>query len=183
MLNDKMAPDELRAGIGTKLDEPSRAVTGPLNEGDVFELLKVDHDRLADLFVTIETETDPGALSTHVELLARQLLTHTTLEEEIFYPQVRNFADTEGQVEKNYEQHQEAKEILQQIQRLDPSTQDFKAAVQDLQRAIENHVHEEENYLFPAVKGDLSDEALANLTTQIREGKARYATQYNLQSL
>ena len=54
-----MAPNSLRAGMPTNLDQPSRSESGARDIEDVFELLKVDHDRLASLFADINNSPSP----------------------------------------------------------------------------------------------------------------------------
>ncbi len=90
-----MAPDTLRAGMPAHLDQPSRSETGARDQDDVFELLKVDHDRIASLFLDIFGSDEDVTADAFMDLY-EVVMVHAETEEAVFYPTVGAFPDTKG---------------------------------------------------------------------------------------
>lgn len=60
--------------------------------------------------------------------------------------------------------------MIAQIQRMNPSDEQYDALVMQLQEAIDQHVHEEENDLFPRVQeSDMDLQALGEQIAQRKE--------------
>jgi hemerythrin superfamily protein len=176
----KMAPDQLRAGMPTNLDQPSRSESGARDTEDVFELLKVDHDRLASLFSDINNSSDDEKRNEAFEVLYKVLTVHANTEEAIFYPTVRQFPSAEQWIPQNLEEHREAKELLEDIRALGVNTKEGTAVLQELQAALENHIREEEEYVFKAAQTDMNEGQLLDLAHRVRAEKERQAEHYDL---
>jgi hemerythrin superfamily protein len=176
-----MAPNSLRAGMPTNLDQPSRSESGARDIEDVFELLKVDHDRLASLFSDINNSSNPEEKSEIFEVLYKVLTVHANTEEAVFYPTVAQFPSAEKWIPQNIEEHKEAKELLEDIRALDVNTEQGMAALQELQAALENHVREEEDYVFKGAETDMNEEQLRDLAHRVYAEKQRQAEKYDLQ--
>jgi hemerythrin superfamily protein len=81
------------------------------------------------------------------------LLVHATLEEEIFYPAVREASsDTEDMVDEAVVEHASAKDLIAQLQEMDPEDDLYDAKVKVLSEQIEHHVGEEEKEMFPKAR-------------------------------
>lgn len=140
---------------------------------DALSLLATDHEDVRQLFAEYEElvgdeadEDDRLALATEI---CDALTAHATAEEEIFYPAVRGAIDDESLVDEAESEHASARELIAQIQALDPSDERFDATVRVLAEAIEHHVQEEEGELFPKVRASGLD--LASLGEQIAARK------------
>ena len=101
--------------------------------------------------------------------IADNLAVHTAIEERFFYPAVRA-RQTEENLEEAYDEHHDAKKILLEALH-DPDAAGFDGKVAALKGAIEHHVAEEEEELFPKVRKLLTSEALDALG-QTMEGEA-----------
>jgi iron-sulfur cluster repair protein YtfE (RIC family) len=122
---------------------------------DALELLKIDHQRASSLFKQIEN-TDDRRLQWHLFLeLREELRTHSQLEETVFYPFLARFAQLERLIERSFRDHAELSEELDAIQQLGHVTADALFRLRDLHETVESHVSEEENELFPRVRGIL----------------------------
>ncbi|MGZ3439379.1 MAG: hemerythrin domain-containing protein, partial [Polyangia bacterium] len=101
--------------------------------------------------------------------IADNLAVHTAIEERFFYPAVRA-RRTEEQLEEAFDEHLDAKKIL--VDALsNPDAAGFDGKVAALKGAIEHHVEEEEDELFPTAKKLMTAEALEALA-QMMEAEA-----------
>ncbi|HEX5379531.1 MAG TPA: hemerythrin domain-containing protein [Phenylobacterium sp.] len=109
---------------------------------DAVALLKADHRKVEDLFASFESARGEGRKKALAEQICMELVVHTRLEEDIFYPAC------EGKVEEDllkeaYVEHDGAKMLIAEIEAGGPD--DFyDAKVKVLSEMIEHHVKEEE---------------------------------------
>jgi hemerythrin superfamily protein len=86
-------------------------------------------------------------------MICMALTEHSTAEEEIFYPAVRDAIEATDLVEEAEVEHAIAKELIGQIQKSSPDQDDhFDAKVKVLGKYINHHVEEEEGEIFPKVR-------------------------------
>jgi hemerythrin superfamily protein len=131
---------------------------------DAIELLKADHKEVKSAFEQFE-ELGDEAYEEKKELadqICNALIVHTTIEEEIFYPAVREaIKDGDDMIDEAVVEHAGAKELIEQILQMSADEDLFDAKVKVLSEQIDHHVKEEEGELFPKVrKSDLDLEAL-----------------------
>ena len=128
---------------------------------DAIALLSADHEDVKQLFADYEELVDQGAGSEQRAGVARQicqaLTAHTVVEEEIFYPAVREVLDDPGLIDEAMAEHAQAKALIGRLQAQSASDPGYDDIVQSLQEAIEHHVHEEETGMFPMVRGKRLD--------------------------
>jgi hemerythrin-like domain-containing protein len=122
-------------------------------------LLESQHRKVEALFKKLEGgRSDPRAT---LEELANSLAAHMAIEQDIFYPRVKELdADV---VNESYEEHAVAELTLKRLLMTDPEEEAFLARVTTLKELIEHHVKEEEQELFPAVEKKIDEEELAQL--------------------
>ena len=122
---------------------------------DALALLTADHKEAKKLFKSYEalagdgTDDDKKALATQI---CTMLLVHTTIEEEIFYPAVRENIDEPDLLDEAQVEHASAKDLILQIQGMEPADELFDATVKVLGEYIAHHVKEEEEELFPKTR-------------------------------
>ena len=119
------------------------------------ELLATDHRKVEKLFQQYERQKDgdEGARQELCERICNELTVHAQIEEEIFYPWLKENMDDGEPVEEALVEHQSAKALIAQLQGagIDETTD---AKVKVLSEYIKHHVNEEENEIFPQVKGE-----------------------------
>jgi len=123
---------------------------------DAIDMLMEDHQRVAKLFAEFENLKDEGSDDQKVALVAnicQELLVHTTLEEEIFYPAVRRAIEDGDLMDEALVEHAGAKELIAQLLAADPDDELYDAKVTVLGEQIDHHVEEEEGSMFPQAKG------------------------------
>jgi hemerythrin superfamily protein len=113
------------------------------------DALKKDHDlmkQLFDRYLEIQHDMDEKEDISY-EILLR-LNRHMSMEENVFYPRVR---DVDAELVKQCEaEHQHARQLMKQIRAMEESDAKIQA-FQQLADAISMHVDTEEKVLFPEV--------------------------------
>jgi hemerythrin superfamily protein len=130
--------------------------------GDAIELLKADHRTVEDLYEVFEASTDSKKKQRIAKEICMELIVHTQIEEEIFYPAVKDVVEDDMYAEAHVE-HDGAKVLIAEILNGDPDSEFYNANVKVLSEMIKHHVKEEEQRdgLFAQAKrGDLDMEAL-----------------------
>ena len=142
---------------------------------DAVSLLAADHAEVKQMFETYRQLVDEGAGDDQRGELAGQicsmLTVHAEVEEDIFYPAMRENLDDELLLDQAEVEHASAKELIEQIETMDPGDALYDAKVLVLGEYIEHHVQEEENEIFPkAEKSGLDlDDLGAELADRKRE--------------
>lgn len=131
---------------------PARAAR-TARRADVLAILKDDHDRVKKLFRRFERMKDGDAqMSQLVEQACRELEIHAMLEEELFYPRIRERIRESDLVEEAEVEHESAKHLIHQLKRLDAEDPKYAATFAVLAEYVQHHVREEENEIFPQVR-------------------------------
>ena len=122
------------------------------------ELLMSDHRKVEDLFEQFEQEKegDDGTRRELAEQICNELTIHAQVEEELFYPWLReNLEDDDMEmVEEAQVEHNTAKDLIAQIEGATDMDEQFNAKVKVLSEYIKHHVQEEENEIFPKVRDE-----------------------------
>lgn len=128
----------------------------PLADKDACDLLDADHIAVKHLFVEharLAMAAPADSVAERQALAAKicsELTVHAQIEEEIFYPALREVVDEPELLDEAEAEHQEAKELIAQVEAAQGPEQD--ELVTQLARAIEHHVKEERDHLFPKAR-------------------------------
>ena len=76
------------------------------------------------------------------------LTVHTHIEEEIFYPAVRDVIGDDALMQEALQEHAQAKDTITQIKKMDADDMAYDAAVKKLGKLIDAHVLEEREQIF-----------------------------------
>jgi len=129
---------------------------------DAIELLMADHRVVEKLFEKFETTENSGEKKSIAQQVCLELMVHSTIEEEVFYPAVKHAVDDDIYNEA-YVEHDGAKMMIAEILEGGPEDDFYDAKVKVLSEMIKHHVKEEEQRdgLFAqAKKGDVDLAAL-----------------------
>jgi hemerythrin-like domain-containing protein len=138
---------------------------------DAVTLLRADHALVQGLFEQFEKAREDKRKKSLAERICMELKIHTTIEEQIFYPAVRDALPKEADLldEANVE-HDSAKELISQIESGGPGDDLWDAKVTVLGEYIKHHVKEEQTEMFPkARKTKLDLRALGEQLAQRKE--------------
>jgi len=132
-------------------------------------MLKSQHRKVEALFKKLESgRSEPAPV---LEELANSLAAHMAIEQEIFYPAIKE-VDSD-MVNESYEEHSLAEVALKRLLATDPEDEAFQARVTALKELIEHHVEEEEQELFPEVEKALGEDTLSNLGKAMKPNLTR----------
>ena len=143
------------------------------NKNDAVDLLDADHIAVKKLFDAYKKLCENDASGEEKQKLADQicqeLTVHAQIEEEIFYPQVRDAIDEDDLLDEAEEEHGTAKDLISQIEEMDPEDDLYDAKVTVLGEYIDHHVKEEREEMFP--KARASDLDLVAMADELSERK------------
>lgn len=139
----------------------------------IVELIESDHRKVERIFAEIEATNDSQKLKLLVEKLYFELNVHTETEELTVYPAMTEHQETEKFLDEAEEEHVEAKALLEEIYRMEPTNSRFKKKVMQLKEAVMHHVQEEEKDILPVVQEAMSEGELEGLADEFKEAKIR----------
>ena len=141
----------------------------------VTTILTKDHRVVSGLITTLQmTPRVSGMLRKRIfDQIRTQVMIHATAEEEILYPAMRNLMFMHGasRVDESYREHQQIKDLLNEMVGMDTTTEAFDWRFQDFKNKIARHVEEEEEVMFPIVRERMSTERQEDLGQKIRDRK------------
>ena len=132
---------------------------------DALSLLAEDHKRVQKLFKQFDKtdREDADAMRELVEEACTELEMHAALEEELFYPALRDAVDEEHMemLDEAQVEHDSAKQLIAQLRDLQAGDAMYAATFKVLSEYVMHHVGEEEGEIFKqAKKADIDLEAL-----------------------
>ena len=136
------------------------------------EMLKEDHAKVKKAFKEFETldREDTEACRQLVQTVCDDLKVHTTLEEEIFYPAVREAIEDEDIMNEASVEHETAKMLIEQLENMEPDDPNYHATFTVLGEYVRHHIKEEQGEMFPAArKAGLDLQALGERMRARRE--------------
>lgn len=141
---------------------------------DAIDLLDADHLTVHGLFQSYRelVRTRAGALQRRAlaEEICMELTIHARLEEELFYPAVREALRDDDLVDESEEQHGSQREFVAQILATSPEDELYDARVAVLAEYVERHVRQEREQVFNRVLASRLDlHALARSITVRKE--------------
>jgi hemerythrin-like domain-containing protein len=125
---------------------------------DACDLLDADHRNVRKMLQDYEELTEArGRNSAQSKIdLARQicmeLTVHAQIEEEIFYPALREAIKDTDLLDEAAVEHQSAKELMAQIEAGAEADDMFDAKVKVLGEYVDHHIKEEKNEIFPKAR-------------------------------
>lgn len=127
------------------------------------KMIRMDHSHALVTFHKYEDKTPPHTKQAIVNTVSAALEIHAQLEEEIFYPAIREL-DPDGEViSKSVPEHDEMRRLIAKLRAMEPTDAGYDDAFMELMRDVMHHVADEETVLLPAAERLLGAEELADL--------------------
>ena len=141
----------------------------------VTTILKKDHRMVSGMIATLQMTPRVSAAvrKTLFEQIRTDVMVHAQAEEEVLYPAMRNFMFMGGEsnVDDAYREHQQVKDLLNDLETMDPNSDAFDTKFADFKSKIEHHVEEEENEMFVMLQQRMSTDQQEELGQRIHDRK------------
>ena len=140
---------------------------------DAISLLKDDHDKVKKLLAEGE-ETTERAEKGRTELFAtlkEEMLIHERIEEEIFYPALKEHPKAKDIVLEGYEEHHVVDEIMGELETTPVTDETWAAKFKVMKENIEHHIEEEEGEMFEQARQIFDADELESLGARMLELK------------
>jgi len=140
---------------------------------DAIALLKADHDKVKKMLADGDSTTE-RAEKTRTELFAAlkdEMMIHERIEEEIFYPALKEHPKAKDIVLEGYEEHHVVDEIMGELEALDVTDETWAPKFKVMKENIEHHIEEEEGDMFKQARSVFSTDELEELGARMSELK------------
>jgi hemerythrin superfamily protein len=164
-----------------------RKKSAAAKEPDAVDILKSDHEKVSSLFKAYQSAS-PDEQTSIAKQIFNELELHATIEEELFYPALREQGDLkeiaelqsgdseamdaddlseddsdedgENLITLAYEDHKAMKDLITELKQLDPAGDQYRDRFTELRESVIDHVGEEEEVLFAEAKLKLDTKKL-----------------------
>ena len=148
---------------------------------NVFTVLGQDHEEVKQMLTGLENGPGQDAGATDEDVQARKAAVqalivaesrHEAVEEEYFWPAVRDVLPDGNQLaDHGISQEQDAKIVLDQLDKLEPGEREFEELVFAIVLDGRAHIAYEEEKVWPALREALTPSAADLLGTKLSQGK------------
>ena len=137
-------------------------------------LLRNDHDALKTLFHKFGKLSHMRAGNGKKDLfneIRREILLHTQMEQEIFYPAVQalHSAEADEMVWRAEKQHGAVENLLEDLSDMSGSEKDFETKMTQLIDEVLGHIEMEEEMMFEEVRRSLPEYRLEELGLELED--------------
>ena len=142
---------------------------------NALELLKEDHRSVKKLLEELESTTERG-VKTRADLfgrIKREMEIHEALEEDIFYPALKQHAEAREVVLEGYEEHGVVDRLLGELDGLDFGHETWGPKAKVMKENVEHHIEEEEDEMFEKAEDLLGEDKLEALGVEMMELKKK----------
>ena len=140
---------------------------------DAIQLLKDDHEKMKKLLSEAEQTTEQAA-KTREELfttIKEELTVHETIEEEIFYPALKDHPKTKEIALEAYEEHHVVDLVMAEIEGVAFDDEKWAAKFKVMKENIEHHIEEEEKEMFKQARDAFEKQELEDLGARMTARK------------
>jgi hemerythrin-like domain-containing protein len=148
---------------------------------DAIEVLRRDHEEVKQMLAELERGPVAASGADENQLTLRKRMTeqviieeskHEAVEEEYFWPAVRQHVeDGDRLADHAVEQEQEAKHVLDRLDKLDATEPEFENLLSEFIGAAREHIDYEEQQVWPKFRQALSAEQLGDIGAKLEQGK------------
>lgn len=146
--------------------------SAPSSDLDAIAMLKSDHKKVTELFDKFEKTREGGSSKEKGSLIIEncsELLIHTAIEEQIFYPAVSRKIKDDDLLNEALVEPAGAKNLIHQLESMCPDVKMFDAKVTVLGEYIRHRVKEQQDEIFKKVrKTNIDLEALGTKMLKLK---------------
>lgn len=123
----------------------------------ITDMIRMDHTHVFAVFHRFKSTTSATRKSALVRNACLAIEVHAQLEEEIFYPALRQAAGPDAVLDKSAPEHAEMRSLIGQLREMTPEDAEYDHTFHALQRLVIHHVADEESVLLPEAERVLED--------------------------
>ena len=141
---------------------------------DALKLIKDDHQKMRRLLTELESTTERG-VKTREELYSTikgELTVHEIIEEEIFYPALKDHPKAKDIVLEAYEEHHVVDTVMAELEETPVDHETWGAKAKVMKENVEHHMEEEEGEMFQKARQVFDKDELEELGTRMEQRKA-----------
>ena len=130
-------------------------------------MIRMDHSHVLLTFHRFKPDTATATKQAIAETICTALEIHAKLEEEIFYPAVRELMPDDEVMRNSVPEHDAMRRLIGELRQLQAGSREFDDKLLELMREVMHHVADEETVLLPAAERSLGwqlDELGARMT-------------------
>ena len=132
---------------------------------DAMSLLEEDHRKVKKMLAELESTTERG-VKTREELFTKvkqELVVHEAIEEEIFYPALKEHPKTKEIALEGYEEHHVVDMVMAEIEGVAFDDEKWGAKFTVMKENLEHHIEEEEGEMFKQARQVFDHDELTQL--------------------
>jgi hemerythrin superfamily protein len=144
----------------------SEKVTQKLSS-PITKMIRMDHSHVLVLSHKYSADASPQQKAAIVKSVCLALEIHAQLEEEIFYPAMREVESSDPVLDKSKPEHDEMRRLIADLRAMDAGDSRCDETFAELMRVVIHHVADEETVLLPAAErllGERLNELGARMT-------------------
>lgn len=139
----------------------------------ITDMIRFDHSHVLLTWHQYVSTKKPTVKKALAETICDALEIHATLEEEVFYPTLRQLGLGGYALGKSEPEHDEMRAVIAQIRKADATSTRYDQLVHELMRDVLKHVADEETVLLPDAERMLSASRLNELGVQMTKRRAQ----------
>ena len=133
----------------------------------VTDMIRFDHSHVMVTFHQYGVTKRDSVKKALAETICDALEIHATLEEEVFYPALRQVGLGGSVIQKSVPEHDQMRALVRRIRAGTPGSPHYDQWVHELMRDVMHHVADEETVLLPEAERMFSETRLSELGIQM----------------
>lgn len=142
----------------------------------ITDMIRFDHSHVMVTFHQYTKDKPASVKKALAETVCTAVDIHARLEEEIFYPVMRQITTDDEVMRKSEPEHDEMRTVIALLRRTDPHDPDHDRLMMDLMRHVIHHVADEETVLLPQAEALLDKERLSELGAEMTKRRLQLVT-------
>jgi hemerythrin superfamily protein len=142
----------------------------------ITDMIRFDHSHTLVTFHQYTTTQKPKVKKALAESICTALEIHATLEEEIFYPAMRELEGSDPTMLKSEPEHNEMRRVIAALRATDGADPRHDQLIHELMRDVMHHVADEETVLLPDAERLMTQDRLSELGAQMTKRRMQLVT-------
>jgi hemerythrin superfamily protein len=142
----------------------------------ITDMIRFDHSHVMLTFHQYTKDKKPSVKKALAETICTAIEIHATLEEEIFYPALRQLNNEEPVIRKSKPEHDDMRRHIAVLRSTDAADPRHDEAMLALMREVIHHVADEETVLLPEAEQLLSHGRLCELGAEMTRRRLELVT-------